>query len=61
MTYALNEEGVELMLGCAAEQVIEEQGQAIAKAFSEVDITIDVDEWGMCNITHVNGREVSEQ
>lgn len=58
--YALSGEGVELMLGCAAEQVIQEQAEAIAQAFREIEVVIDIDEWGMCSITHVNGREVKE-
>ena len=31
----------------------------IKTAFSEIEITIDVDDtWGICHITHVNGYEV---
>ena len=61
MKYTLSSEGVEVMLGCAGNQLIQEQGEAIAKAFSEVDITIEIDDdWGICSITHVNGREVND-
>ena len=60
LKYKLDDEGIKVMLGCAGRQMIAEQGEAIAEAFREVDITIEVDDdWGLCSITHVNGREVS--
>ena len=55
------EAGVEIMLGCAAKQIIEEQAEAISNAFSEIEVTIEInDDWGVCKITHVNGREVED-
>ena len=59
--YKLDEAGIAVMLGCAASSIISEQGEAIAEAFREVDITIDIDDdWGICKITHINGREVED-
>ena len=61
LRYKLDEDGVQLMLGCAAEQVIQEQGEAIAHAYRFIDVTISIDDdWGICEITHVNGRKVEE-
>lgn len=61
LRYVLGEEGVQVMLGCAGDQLIQEQGEAIAQAFREIDVTIEVDDnWGICKITHVNGREVED-
>ena len=46
-----------LSTGC----MIAEQASAIAKAFSDIELTIEVDDdWGICRITHVNGREVAD-
>jgi hypothetical protein len=61
LRYKLDEEGVALMLGCAGNQLIEEQANAIAEAFSEIEVTINIDDdWGVCSITHINGREVED-
>ncbi len=59
LKYKIDQPSVQLMLGCAANQIIEEQGEMIKTAFSEIEITIDVDDaWGICTLTHVNGYEV---
>ena len=59
LKYKIDQPSVQLMLGCAANQVIEEQGEMIKTAFSEIEITIDIDDaWGICHVTHVNGYEV---
>jgi metal-sulfur cluster biosynthetic enzyme len=61
LRYKLDEKGMEVMLGCASAHLIEEQSEAIAQAFKEIEVTINVDDdWGFCTITHVNGREVKD-
>lgn len=59
LRYVLDEEGISVMLGCAGNQLVSEQGEAIALAFREVELEISVDDdWGICTIVSVNGREV---
>ena len=41
LKYKIDQPSVQLMLGCAANQVIEEQGEMIKTAFSEIEITIE--------------------
>lgn len=59
LTYVPSKECAEVMLGCAANQIVKEHGEAIAKAFAEISVVIDVDDdWGICRILYVNGKEV---
>lgn len=61
LRYKATDDSVEIMLGCAANQLIKEQGEAIAKAFDEIEVTIEVDDdWGICKILQVNGRDVAD-
>lgn len=60
LKYKPTEPSIKLMLGCAASQIVEEQGELIKTAFSEIEIVVEVDDaWGICKITHVNGLEVA--
>lgn len=43
LRYVLDEEGISVMLGCAGNQLVSEQGEAIALAFREVELEISVD------------------
>lgn len=61
LTYVTSLDSIEVMLGCAANQLIKEQGEAIAKAFAEIEVTIEIDDdWGICKILQVNGRDVAD-
>lgn len=62
LTYKPTEDAIHVMLGCAANQLIKEQGEAIANAFSQIEVTIEVDDdWGICRILQVNGRDVAQE
>lgn len=61
LRYILDDEGIEIMAGCAAQRIIEEQEGAIREAFSDISLTIEIDDdWGVCKILAVNGLDVED-
>lgn len=62
LKYKLCDEGLKIMAGCAANNIIEEQGDAISNAFSEINVTIEVDDdWGICKLIAINNYPIQSQ
>mgnify|MGYP001030101282 FL=1 len=59
LRYKLDQRGIKPKEGCVMSDTINNH-DVITSYFEEVDITIAIDDFGIANITHVNGIEVKE-
>jgi hypothetical protein len=60
--FKMSDEGITDMKFVSNGCMIKEQAEAIKHAFNEIEIGIEIDDdWGICKITHVNGREVLDE
>ena len=57
LKYKLDDEGIKIVAGCAAKQIVQEIHDAVAVAFREINVTLEVDDdWGICRIIACNGE-----
>ncbi len=61
LNYKLDQKGIDVMLGCAANHYIKEHQEAISDAFREITVSIEHDsEFGICRLVAVNNRPLVE-